>query len=84
MTKKTQGAIFSFDIDMILLLAKYGWREIILFSVLWTGIGAGLWKDRGEIEKKIAKGVIFRPKMSAGERASRMEGWRKAVERALL
>jgi len=49
-----------------------------------AGIGAGLWKDRGEIEKKIAKGVIFRPKMSAGERASRMEGWRKAVERALL
>ncbi len=59
-------------------------ESTILGAAYLAGIGAGLWKDRGEIEKKIAKGVAFRPRMSAGERACRMEGWRKAVERTLL
>lgn len=28
---------------MILLFAKYGWKELLFFSLLWTGIGAALW-----------------------------------------
>lgn len=28
---------------MMLLLAKYGWKELVLFSLLWAGLGAALW-----------------------------------------
>jgi phosphatidylserine decarboxylase len=28
---------------MILLFAKYGWKELIFFSLLWGAIGAALW-----------------------------------------
>jgi len=28
---------------MILLFAKYGWKELIFFSLLWSAIGTALW-----------------------------------------
>jgi len=28
---------------MIMLFAKYGWKELLFFSLLWCGIGASLW-----------------------------------------
>jgi phosphatidylserine decarboxylase len=28
---------------MMLLLAKYGWRELVFFTLLWSAVGAGLW-----------------------------------------
>jgi len=28
---------------MIMLFAKYGWKELLFFSLLWCGIGAALW-----------------------------------------
>lgn len=28
---------------MLLLFAKYGWKELLFFSLLWAGLGAGLW-----------------------------------------
>ena len=28
---------------MMLLFAKYGWKELLFFSLLWCGIGAALW-----------------------------------------
>jgi phosphatidylserine decarboxylase len=28
---------------MLLLFAKYGWKELLFFSLLWTALGAGLW-----------------------------------------
>ncbi len=28
---------------MMLLFAKYGWKELLIFSFLWCGIGAALW-----------------------------------------
>lgn len=59
MTKKTPGAIFSFVIDMMLLLAKYGWKEIVLFSVLWIGIGAALWFAHPAAIAVPALGLLF-------------------------
>jgi phosphatidylserine decarboxylase len=43
LTQKVADAIFTSDIDMLLLFAKYGWKELIYFSVLWIALGAGLW-----------------------------------------
>ena len=28
---------------MLLLFAKYGWKELLFFSLLWAALGAGLW-----------------------------------------
>lgn len=28
---------------MLLLFTKYGWKELLFFSLLWLGIGAALW-----------------------------------------
>jgi len=28
---------------MILLFAKYGWKELLFFSLLFAGLGAALW-----------------------------------------
>jgi phosphatidylserine decarboxylase len=28
---------------MMLLFAKYGWKELLFFSLLWCGLGAALW-----------------------------------------
>jgi len=43
LTQKVVDAIFTSDIDMLLLFAKYGWKELIYFSLLWIAIGAALW-----------------------------------------
>jgi phosphatidylserine decarboxylase len=42
LTRKLAVAILTEVIDMLLLFAKYGIREIILFSLLWAGLGAFL------------------------------------------
>ncbi len=59
MTKKTPGAILSLVIDMMLLLAKYGWKELILFSLLWTALGAGLWFAHPAAAAVPALGLLF-------------------------
>jgi phosphatidylserine decarboxylase len=41
LTEKPLGA--TFVIDMLLLFAKYGWKELLFFSLLFIGIGLGLW-----------------------------------------
>jgi phosphatidylserine decarboxylase len=28
---------------MLLLFAKYGWRELVVFSLIWAALGAALW-----------------------------------------
>ena len=28
---------------MVLLFAKYGWKELLFFSILWLAVGTGLW-----------------------------------------
>jgi phosphatidylserine decarboxylase len=28
---------------MLLLFTKYGWKELLFFSIVWIGLGAGLW-----------------------------------------
>ncbi len=28
---------------MLLLFARYGWKELLLFSLFWTALGTGLW-----------------------------------------
>ena len=59
MTKKYPSAILSLVIDMMLLLAKYGWKELILFSLLWTAIGAGLWFAHPAATAVPALGLLF-------------------------
>lgn len=43
MTIKRPGAIFSLIIVMLLLFAKYGWKELLFFSAVFIALGAGLW-----------------------------------------
>jgi phosphatidylserine decarboxylase len=43
LTQKVVDAIFTSDIDMLLLFAKYGWKELIYFSLVWIALGAALW-----------------------------------------
>ncbi len=59
MTKKFPGAILSLVIDMMLLLAKYGWKELILFSLLWAALGAGLWFAHPAAAAVPALGFLF-------------------------
>jgi len=41
LTAKPLGA--TVDIVMLMLFTKYGWKELLFFSILWCGIGAALW-----------------------------------------
>jgi phosphatidylserine decarboxylase len=44
---------------MMLLLAKYGWKELILFSLLWAALGAGLWFAHPAAAAVPAVGFLF-------------------------
>src|SRR5438445_269969 len=59
LTKKYPGAIFSFVIDMMLLLAKYGWKELLFFSIVWIGFGAALWFAHPAAIAAPAVGLLF-------------------------
>ena len=47
-----------------------------------AGLAVGFWKDLKEIQSVRCIDRKFSPSMGAGERADRMHGWHKAVERA--
>ncbi len=44
---------------MVLLLAKYGWRELVLFSLLWAALGVGLWFVHPAALALPAAGILF-------------------------
>ena len=47
-----------------------------------AGLAVGFWKDLKEIQSVRSIDRKFAPSMGAGERAERMHGWHKAVDRA--
>ncbi len=47
-----------------------------------AGLGVGLWKDLGEIQKVWKTDRVFRPKWSAPAREDRLRRWSRAVARA--
>lgn len=48
-----------------------------------AGLAAGFWKEKEELLANQSAGSRFIPQITAQERDCRMNGWRKAVERAL-
>ncbi|MDG6093989.1 glycerol kinase GlpK [Acetobacter sp. AN02] len=49
-----------------------------------AGIGAGLWSDLDEVASVWSRGRLFSPKMEDGQRQSMLDGWHRAVRRALV
>lgn len=47
-----------------------------------AGLGAGIWRDRGEITQNWQKQKVFRPNIGADEAAARLAAWRKVVAKA--
>ncbi|HTM00496.1 MAG TPA: FGGY-family carbohydrate kinase, partial [Candidatus Omnitrophota bacterium] len=54
-----------------------------LGAALLAGIGAGIWKDRGDVPAPRSGERVFRPRMAGAERRRRLASWRMAVERLL-
>ena len=48
-----------------------------------AGLGVGFWKDRDDIKHHWKVEKVFEPRMSADNRESLYQGWKKAVERSL-
>jgi glycerol kinase len=46
------------------------------------GLGVGFWKSPEDIRRAWKADKIFKPKMSADERARHLDKWREAVKRA--
>jgi phosphatidylserine decarboxylase len=44
---------------MMLLLAKYGWKELVFFSLVWIGFGAALWFAHPAAIAAPALGLLF-------------------------
>lgn len=49
-----------------------------------AGLAVGVWNSLDEVATLVATGERFVPRMKAGEREALREGWRRALERALL
>ncbi len=50
-----------------------------LGAALLAGLGAGLWKSEGELERVRKPDRIFRPRMAPEQREALYQGWRRAV-----
>jgi glycerol kinase len=50
---------------------------------LLAGIVAGLWRSAADVASLRAAGRVFKPKISARERASLLAGWHAAVAQTL-
>jgi glycerol kinase len=53
-----------------------------LGAALLAGIATGVWRDASEATSTWRLDRRFEPRMPAEERARRMQGWRRAVERS--
>lgn len=49
-----------------------------------TGVTMGLWKKSHDLKRQHQVDLVFSPKMKPAKRARLYQGWRKAVERAML
>jgi phosphatidylserine decarboxylase len=59
LTEKLTGAILRLVIDMLFLFAKYGRRELLVFSLVWVALGAGLWFVHPAAATLPALGLLF-------------------------
>ncbi|MFH1878096.1 MAG: glycerol kinase, partial [Candidatus Omnitrophota bacterium] len=55
----------------------------VLGAAYLAGLGAGYWKNAGEIEKFWEKDRVFRPRMAPEKVSALYGGWRDAVKRTL-
>ena len=53
-----------------------------LGAAYFAGLATGYWKDKNEIKVNSDIDKIFKPKITAEERAVKLAGWKKAVERS--
>jgi glycerol kinase len=50
-----------------------------LGAALLAGLGVGLWKSEGDLERVRKRDRIFRPRMAPERREALYQGWRRAV-----
>jgi len=53
-----------------------------LGAVYLAGLGAGIWRDRSEIQAQGRGVTTFQPRLSADKREAMLAGWHRAIERA--
>jgi len=51
-------------------------------AAMLAGLGIGLWRSTSDLERQRVVERSFSPAISSSERATRLAGWRRAVERA--
>ncbi len=61
--------------------SKLGIRGGSAFKAM-AGFGAGLFRDRSEIDRQLGTPRRFEPRLGADERESRYATWLRAVERS--
>jgi glycerol kinase len=54
-----------------------------LGAAFLAGLAVGFWQDEAELAALWREDRRFEPRTGAGERAARLAGWRRAVERCL-
>jgi phosphatidylserine decarboxylase len=59
LTEKLTGAILRHVIDMLFLFAKYGRKELVVFSLLWAALGTALWFAHPAAAAVPALGLLF-------------------------
>jgi glycerol kinase len=47
-----------------------------------AGLAVGFFRDRAELKNKLGAGTVYTPAIDSEARASRMQGWHRAVGRA--
>jgi glycerol kinase len=73
---------FQADIMDVAVLRPAVIETTSLGAAYLAGLGAGLWRSLDELAGRWTLERRFVPALAAAERAARVEGWRRAVERA--
>ena len=73
---------FQADVLNVAVLRPRIIETTALGAAYLAGLGAGVWRSLSEVEQRWALERRFEPRCDEATRASRYEGWRRAVERA--
>ena len=73
---------FQADVLNVAVLRPRVIETTALGAAYLAGLGAGVWRSLGELERRWTLERRFEPRWNEATRASRYDGWRRAVERA--
>jgi len=73
---------FQADVLNVAVLRPRVIETTALGAAYLAGLGAGVWRSLGEVERRWTLERRFEPRWNETTRASRYDGWRRAVERA--